>query len=198
VWVRGNHEQMLADVLRGDASWYETWLQSGGRETLLSFGIIAERDPRPTQEVVMAAMARRHPGLLATLLSTVPYALWRGALFVHAGPPADVGLDGLASTDEVLWGASRFLRSDGLGDRDFSRLGRHLRGTVIGHVPHDMVVTYHSGATIALDTNACCAHGQDGGLVGGAMAITRISPDGPLSMSQPFAIETTRALDRAA
>lgn len=42
--LRGNHEQMLLDALRGDLGSEELWMFNGGVETLQSFGLDTVRD----------------------------------------------------------------------------------------------------------------------------------------------------------
>jgi serine/threonine protein phosphatase 1 len=44
VLVRGNHEQMLIDLLHGDQAWAIDWLAKGGDEALRSFGLEADID----------------------------------------------------------------------------------------------------------------------------------------------------------
>ena len=60
VLVRGNHEHMLSDVLRGDREWQASWLANGGRALLSSYGLgEASVDRR-----VPAALRARAPDLL--------------------------------------------------------------------------------------------------------------------------------------
>ena len=88
VLVRGNHEQMLVDLLHGDTAWAEDWLAKGGDEALRSFGMA------PDVEAIGSAAGDRRSGspeLAAFVLDTLPYAVWRDVLLVHAAPPTGRG-----------------------------------------------------------------------------------------------------------
>ena len=92
VLVRGNHEQMLADIMRGGGEWFRAWITNGGDATVRSFGLPRVPD---TIGALSREMAEAEPGLLRWMLDLLPYARWRDVMFVHAGlvpgsAPADL------------------------------------------------------------------------------------------------------------
>lgn len=111
VLLRGNHEQMLADILRGSDEWFSTWTVTGGEACAQSFGVRA-RGRR--MEDVQADLLAKDPGLLDWLLATLPYVTWRDVLFVHAGLVTDGTLQRLADSDLQLWDPGAYYNSKGL------------------------------------------------------------------------------------
>lgn len=105
--LRGDHEQMLLLALEGDRAAATDWLWSGGRETLVSWGLPADL-PR---EVWPLALPAAHVAFLHGLS-------WShrdgGYLFVHAGIRPGVALTRQARDDLLtirqpfLWTAQEF------------------------------------------------------------------------------------------
>ncbi len=87
--IRGNHEQMLLDVLNGnDVSDEVAWLKNGGSTTLDSFS---------TSEVI------RIPQKYTDFLNSLPYYLeYKNYLLVHAGIDMTIE-DPLTETHSLLW-----------------------------------------------------------------------------------------------
>lgn len=112
VILKGNHEQMMVEALRGNLFVYRRWLTFGGRETLLSWGIDegivdgpATRDSlRIVADVVGADTIR--------WLDELPlYHVHDRHLFVHAGIRPGIAIDKQCAED-LLWIKDEFLDSD--------------------------------------------------------------------------------------
>lgn len=188
VLARGNHEQMLIDILRGDPEWQTSWLANGGRSLLSSYGLQDPPLDRPLAEAIRTAA----PTLLDWMLSTVPYVVWRDVLFVHCAPIAGRRLQDLEDADLQLWVASPFLRSRGLRDPLFSGyLADGIRRVVVGHLlQEDGPSLAHDGKTLLLDANACGLRRPGGPTVTAYVCLVRIEPVGDLQDST-FVLEDT-------
>lgn len=185
VLVRGNHEQMLADILRDSDEWWSSWLLNGGEALVRSHGLRAISWPirRLIDRLNEAA-----PGLLAWLLETLPMAHWRDTVFVHAGLPRGGALGPLLIDDRQLWDpASWFVRSAGVAfepDLWAFREGG-VRRVVIGHYPQDHGPQVdHDGTLLLLDTNAAGMRSLSGGRMTSMVTLARIVPQGPLGASE--------------
>lgn len=77
VFVMGNHEEMLLDVLEGKGS-EARWLRYGGRETLASYGENLESIPASHRELIASAE---------------PYWQTDAAIFTHASLEPEVPLE---------------------------------------------------------------------------------------------------------
>jgi serine/threonine protein phosphatase 1 len=109
-FLKGNHEEVLNAYLR-DPRQAQEWLQFGGRETLLSYGVTP---PEPDAPIAHHFRAR------ADLLEAMPVSHWRfleslelmvtigDFAFVHAGVR---GAQPLAkqTADDLLWIRAEFL-----------------------------------------------------------------------------------------
>ena len=179
VYVRGNHEQALLDVVGGDGDALERWLAKGGRAALISLGVIAAQDRRPTIAAVERFLRERHPWLGPRLRATYPYALWRGVAMVHAGLPKG-GPGALPGGRGATLDDGAFLRSGGAGTGEYSGYAG-LRGVVVGHIPHIRPALYHGGRTLAIDTNAAS---QPGDVVSAAVTLVKLPEQGPLSSAR--------------
>lgn len=146
--LRGNHEALALDFLAGRDDTGD-WLEQGGTETLLSYGI----DPSAPSAAVAAAF----PGAHRAFVEALPgYLSLPGWLFVHAGIRPGIPLAD-QSDDDLLWIREPFLSSQLTGG---------LR-VVHGHAPGpDVVVTPHR---IDVDTT-CYASGR--------LSAVRVTPDG--------------------
>lgn len=172
VLVRGNHEQMFADVLRGDPTWFDSWLCHGGLQTLESF-----RTSPPDNAAQLFERVAGSSRLVRWLLATGPYALWRDVLFVHAGPRPQTGVSGLANGDWVLWHSAPFLDSPGLTPGGaFDRLAQSgLRRVVMGHLAQPARPRlFHGGSTACIDGNAGYARADSPS----ALILFRVPPRG--------------------
>ncbi|MFK0385446.1 metallophosphoesterase family protein [Agrobacterium sp. NPDC090273] len=127
VCICGNHEDAFLDFMRNPRSnlW---WLDFGGRQTLLSYGVDADYflggRGRPEEEfrrAMFAAVPQEH----VQFMSNLPVSLRSGKhLFVHAGVRPGIPLEGQTDQD-LMWIREPFLVE-----------GSRLPLTVIhGHTP---------------------------------------------------------------
>ena len=102
IFLKGNHEDLMVQVLaRGATSRFRNWLENGGDETLASYGVGDDDDPR---EAVPAA----HLAWMAALPMTAEDG---GRIFVHAGLAPGVALAD-QSEEACLWIREAFLRAN--------------------------------------------------------------------------------------
>lgn len=108
--LRGNHEEMLLDILDGQLSQAGDWLDYGGTDTVQSYGIdpaLCWRD-RPAFAAALAeAIPAEHVAFLRATVSQVRIGDY---LFVHAGIRPGVALDD-QSTRDLRWIRGEFLDS---------------------------------------------------------------------------------------
>ncbi|MEM7423901.1 MAG: metallophosphoesterase family protein [Pseudomonadota bacterium] len=109
VTIRGNHEQMLLEFLANPAG-NVRWVQFGGYDTVLSYGV-RMRDMRdPGALAVLAAELREAMGSHIDLLSRMPVSHINGnVLCVHAGADPEVAPE-MQSPHDLLWGVPSFYR----------------------------------------------------------------------------------------
>jgi serine/threonine protein phosphatase 1 len=93
VCLKGNHEEMMCKVHRGDGPW-DWWCRNGGTQTLQSFGY-----PIP-------------PAVLEWCDSLPVAHETRHHFFVHAGINPDVPITA-QSADDMLWIRRKFLEHEG-------------------------------------------------------------------------------------
>lgn len=109
--LRGNHEELLLDILDGDIARAGDWLEHGGGDTAHSYGVdpaLYWRDPPGFAAALAASIPAAHVDLLRATLSQVRIGDY---LFVHAGIRPGVPLDDQAAHD------LRWIRGDFLGSR---------------------------------------------------------------------------------
>lgn len=198
VLLRGNHEQVLVDVLQGLPGWMAEWLDKGGAATLRSFGLAGtEQAPDRLSETIETA----HPELAAFVLDTLPYAVWRDVLLVHAGPPAHVArLEDLGEMDAQMWHATPFTESPGIGldpgFRGYREAG--IRRVALGHVPQPAgPTTIHGGTALLLDTNAASPPKRSGAEWRAYATLVRLGHGPDFDDSETVMIDTSTAPDRA-
>lgn len=119
IFLRGNHEQMLLDFLDTPETTGAFWLNSGGRHTLASYGMLAMRsDMEPKKFIQLRDKLRVKLGRdLEAWLRSLPTSWQTGNVFLsHAGTDPRLDLD--AQTPEtLLWGqgsAPLAARRDGM------------------------------------------------------------------------------------
>ena len=143
VFLRGNHEQILLDLIDdGDAADPMMWLQYGGVETLGAYGVDQAYAVGPKEAALVSERARAAlpPAHLDFIRSTRLTAERGDYLFVHAGVRPDRLLNEQTDAD-LLW--YRFF-----DDR------RPVHGKVVvhGHTPRERPVV--GRWRIGLDTEA--------------------------------------------
>lgn len=198
VLVRGNHEQMLVDLLYGDAAWATDWLAKGGDETLRSFGLAADID---AMAELRATVEAQHPELAAFVLDTLPYAVWRDVLLVHAAPPADLQrLEDLGTSDAQMWHSTTFIASTGIAADPAFQAYRDagIGRVVMGHVPQPAgPTTLHGGTAILLDTNAAAPVKRGGVGWQSFVTLVRLGRGPTFDDAERIMIDSSAAPDRA-
>lgn len=162
ICLAGNHDAMMAAFCRRPWEAPE-WLDLGGRETLLSYGIEARAADRRTlndrrfHQQLQASIPDEH----LRFLSDLPIMLLApGYTFVHAGMRPGVALAD-QTDDDLMWIRSEFTESP------------HDFGTVVVH-GHTPVRTARISATqIALDTAAFAS---------GVLSAARLPKNGPATL----------------
>ncbi len=141
------------------------------------------------------------PELAAFLLGTLPYAVWRDTLLVHAAPPPGIELlADLALDDAQMWHAATFLASAGVAtDPAFAGYrAEGIRRVVMGHVPQRAGPTLvHEGAAILLDTNASAPVKRGGVAWRSYVTLVRLGTGPTFDESETVMIDTSTAPDRA-
>jgi serine/threonine protein phosphatase 1 len=114
--LKGNHEQAMLDVLKGDERALNFWLRYGGEATLLSWGvpeslIVDVQHGREEVSALLAAFVEKvRPEMLAWLADLPEYLCLEDYIFVHAGIRPRVPLEEQVSED-LLWIREPFLSS---------------------------------------------------------------------------------------
>ncbi len=144
VVLRGNHEAMMLEFIRGGAD-AENWLHNGGLRTLKSYGVSLERvlAEEATLDSLRRAVLEKMPSHHLSFLSGCP--LWFECgdyAFVHAGVRPGRPLDE-QDEEDLLWIRDEFLEWGGT-------FGKKI---VHGHTPVDVPTFKHN--RINLDTGAC-------------------------------------------
>lgn len=110
--LKGNHEEMMVDALRGSLYAYRQWLKFGGRETLLSWGVDeALLDGPATMDKLRHAAAIVGEEAIQWLARLPLYHRHGDYLFVHAGIRPGVALRRQRAED-LLWITDDFLDSE--------------------------------------------------------------------------------------
>lgn len=136
VYLRGNHEAMMLDVLDRptDEAALALWLRNGGVATLSSYGLSGEDPP----ETWAGRLPQAHLAFLHGLAHSHRAG---GYLFAHAGIRPGVALDA-QDADDLIWIREPFLCSD----------ADHGVVVVHGHTPRSAPVIRSN--RIGLDTGA--------------------------------------------
>jgi len=125
VFLKGNHEAFLGEVLR-DSSRIPDWLQVGGLQTLLSYGLSPSASPpEEEQHELMRGLAAAMPPQHREFLRRLRLSYTCGDFFfVHAGVRPGTPLSAQREGD-LLWIRDEFLQSK----QDFGKYVVH------GHTP---------------------------------------------------------------
>ncbi len=112
VVLKGNHEEMMVQALRGDLKAYRAWLEFGGRETLLGWGVDpASLTADATKLDLRNAAKVVGPEALAWLDQLPLYYQHDSFVFVHAGIRPAIPLRQQDPSD-MLWITDDFLESE--------------------------------------------------------------------------------------
>jgi serine/threonine protein phosphatase 1 len=125
ICLKGNHESCLLEFLR-DPSTLANWMQLGGSETLLSYGLVPPTDVHNSvsaelSEKFAAALSGSHRKFLNELRTSFSCGDF---FFVHAGVRPGIPLS-QQRDDDLLWIRDDFL----LCEEDFGKVVVH------GHTP---------------------------------------------------------------
>jgi len=112
VFLKGNHEAFLLEVLRDPAK-LEEWRQFGGLETLMSYGIQPSINPDAEERIRLIKELNEvmPPDHLRFLRSLRPSFVCGDFLFVHAGVRFGIPLAEQREAD-LLWIRNEFLDAD--------------------------------------------------------------------------------------
>jgi serine/threonine protein phosphatase 1 len=94
VFLGGNHEEVLLEILQGNLGVLPSWLKFGGAECAESYGIdveaLRQMDERAALELVRSKVPRAHREFLENMADTFRFGDY---LFVHAGIRPGVGIE---------------------------------------------------------------------------------------------------------
>lgn len=108
--LKGNHEDTLLKVLKGDAGLLVDWMHWGGAETIESYGVVFGTDsPIKVLDKFRKVLPQVHIDFLKSLPVTHRHEDW---LFVHAGLRPSVPLEHQRDKD-LLWILDDFLNHKG-------------------------------------------------------------------------------------
>jgi serine/threonine protein phosphatase 1 len=125
VFLKGNHEAFLGDVFR-DTSRFNDWMQVGGAQTLMSYGLTPSPDAQEDeQRELVQQLAETMPLLHREFLRRLRLTFTCGDFFfVHAGVRPGLALSEQCESD-LLWIRDEFLQSK-------KNFGKYI---VHGHTP---------------------------------------------------------------
>ena len=125
VFLKGNHEALLLEVLAGGGG-LEAWKHYGGFQTLISYGIAPPMKPDPSeQRRLVGELAEKIPDSHRRFFDNLRPSYSCGDFFFsHAGVRPGVSLERQREED-LLWIRDEFLESE----RDFGKFVVH------GHTP---------------------------------------------------------------
>jgi serine/threonine protein phosphatase 1 len=111
--LKGNHEEVMVQSLRGDLETFTAWLTFGGREALMSWGVSEKDLSLPIERVRELAVAAV-PIQTLSWMATLPFSYRSGDfLFVHAGIRPGVPLRDQDPGD-YLWIRDEFIESEAM------------------------------------------------------------------------------------
>lgn len=141
-FILGNHEEVFLRSLEGNTEALRMFVQIGGRETMLSYGISQRDYDRTDYDELLVLMQAHVPAHHVAFLKGFEDRIAIGDYaFVHAGVRPGVALEDQKLSD-LRWIRSSFLKSK----EEFGKLIVH------GHSKHDEVVVRPN--RIGIDTGA--------------------------------------------
>lgn len=196
IYCRGNHEQIVLKLSRGEFDLLPNWLEYGGQAMLASYGF----GPGSVAELpeFFQRLERRSAGTLDWLDSLAEAVRWRDVLFVHGGLPPGADPDDLGrTTDRHLWVRTEFFDTpwESGAFRGFEQAG--IERVVFGHtpLPHGARL-YHEGRSIDIDTNAS-GNPRLPADAEHIVTLVRLAGDGNLRSAPRIVVHTEHAPDRA-
>jgi serine/threonine protein phosphatase 1 len=113
IFLKGNHEDRMIEVLDDPSEKGPAWMQFGGREALQSYGVVMPKvgETVPWPEIRDDLAGRLPAHHLHFLKGLVLAFRWRDYLFVHAGLHPERPLN-RQSAHDVMWIREPFLSSD--------------------------------------------------------------------------------------
>ncbi len=142
-FVRGNHEEVMLDVLSGNISAMRSWFEFGGKDCARSYGVDNFGQLHINPDHIMMALQRSVPKTHLAFLDSFSDAFAFGDyLLVHAGIKPKVAIENQSPYD-MRWIRSSFL--------DYKK--PHPVKVVHGHSVVDDGPENHSNR-IAIDTGA--------------------------------------------
>jgi serine/threonine protein phosphatase 1 len=94
IFLAGNHEEVLLNILNGDASILPSWLKFGGAECAQSYGLepdsLRQIEEGAAADLVRAKVPRAHREFLESFGDTFSFGDY---LFVHAGIRPGIGIE---------------------------------------------------------------------------------------------------------
>jgi serine/threonine protein phosphatase 1 len=167
IFLGGNHEEVLLNILAGQRGVLPSWLKFGGTECAMSYGIDVQELGRVHEdaaiEMVRAAVPREHREFLENLADTFRFGDY---LFVHAGIRPGVAVDEQSRKD-LRWIRDPFL-SDAK-EHGFVVVHGHTIVERVEERPNRIAIdtgAYHSGVLTALaieDGQRWFLTGREGG-----------------------------------
>lgn len=113
ICLRGNHEDMMLQFLSAPTI-NSPWLEFGGFETLMSYGLALDLDTSPSSRRLMQMLQAHIPQAHCDFLEQLPFGLHAGRYaLVHAAIDPAAPLD-CQPRQTVLWGDPEGLSVDGL------------------------------------------------------------------------------------
>lgn len=117
IFLLGNHELVMRQILeRGDETLLEDWLQFGGMETLLSYGVRPVGADAKSSAIIKSLQEKTpepHRDFLSSLQPSVSFGDY---FFCHAGVEPDVSLEE-QPLESLVWIRKRFLEYKGRHDK---------------------------------------------------------------------------------
>jgi serine/threonine protein phosphatase 1 len=151
IFLGGNHEEVLLNILAGKRGVLPSWLKFGGAECAMSYGIDVQELGRVHEdaaiEMVRASVPREHREFLENLADTFRFGDY---LFVHAGIRPGVAVDEQSRKD-LRWIRDPFL-SDAK-EHGFVVVHGHTIVQSVEEKPNRIAIdtgAYHSGVLTAL------------------------------------------------
>jgi serine/threonine protein phosphatase 1 len=151
IFLAGNHEEVLLNILAGEKKILPSWLKFGGAECAASYGLDPEALARISEEaaieLVQARVPRSHREFLETFADTFRFGDY---LFVHAGIRPGIAIEEQNRAD-LRWIREPFLTD--AKEHGFVVVHGHTIVERVEERPNRIAIdtgAYHSGVLTAL------------------------------------------------